>query len=327
MKKRFYFAALVAAMALASCTERNADIVESGEMVELMVNVPCLETKVSGNPQDEGKVSDLQIFVFNKDSGILESYGHASTSSMKLSCVPGSKEIVALVNAPSLSDIATLSELQEKKSSLEDNASGRLVMSGQMTRNITPSDNAATVNVSRLAAKVTLINVNNQMSLEVNKQKEFVVTAVYMINAVGDRAYLSSSTPGSTYEVWYNKMMYETGCPDFLYDAPKVTIPVGQAYSTQHHFYCYPNMTLSDANDGTWSARKTRLVVEATLGGETCYYPVTMSNLAQNTSYTISLTVTRPGSSSPDIPITTNEATISVNVKQWIDGVDYNETI
>lgn len=323
MKKRFYFAALVAAIALASCTERNADLVESDEMMELFVNVPCLETKVSGNPQDEGKVSDLQVFVFDKETGILESYGNASTSSMKLSCVPGNKEIVALVNAPSLSDIATLTELQEKKSLLTDNASGRLVMSGQMTRKLTPSDNAATVNVSRLAAKVTLMNVKNQMSLEVNKQKEFVVTAIYMINAVGDRTYLSSSTP----EVWYNKMMYETGCPDFLYDAPKVTIPLGQAYSTQHHFYCYPNLTMSDANEGTWSARKTRLVVEATLGGETCYYPVTMSDLAPNTSYSIALTVTRPGSLSPDIPITTNEATISVNVMQWIDGVDYNETI
>lgn len=323
MKKRFYFAALVAAIALASCTEKNAGLVEPGEMMELFVNVPCLETKVSGSPQDEGRVSDLQVFVFDKETGILESYGNASTSSMKLSCVPGNKEIVALVNAPSMSGIATLSELQAKKSSLKDNASGRLVMSGQMTRMLTPSDNAATVNVSRLAAKVTLINIKNQMSLEVNKQKEFVVTAVYMINAVGDRAYLSSSTP----DVWYNKMKYEAGCPDFLYDAPKVKLGAGQIYSNQHHFYCYPNMTSSDVNEGTWSARKTRLVVEATLGGETCYYPVTMSDLAQNTAYTVALTVTRPGSSSPDIPITTNEATVSVNVKDWIDGVDYDETI
>lgn len=323
MKKRFYFAAFVAAMALVSCTERNADPVVSDGMVELQVNVPCLETKVSGTPQNEDKISDLQVFVFDKESGILEAYGNGSTATLKITCVPGNKEIVALVNAPSLAGIASLSELQGKKSALGDNASGKLVMSGQMTRQLTPSDNAVTVNVSRLAAKVTLLNIKNQMSLEVNKDKEFVVTAVYMINAAGDRAYLSSSTP----EVWYNKMKYEAGCPNFLYDAPKATLGVGQVYSTQHHFYCYPNMTTTDANDGTWSARKTRLVVEATLGGETCYYPVTMSNLAQNTSYTVALTVTRPGSSSPDIPISTNEATFSVNVKNWTDGVDYNETI
>ena len=40
MKKRFYFAALVAAVALASCTEKNAGLVEPGEMMELFVNVP-----------------------------------------------------------------------------------------------------------------------------------------------------------------------------------------------------------------------------------------------------------------------------------------------
>lgn len=322
MKKRFYFAAL-AAMALASCAESNADLMVADEMVELQVSVPGMETKVSGNPQNEDKVYDLQVFVFDKQTGILEAYGHGSTPTLKITCVPGSKEVVALVNAPSLADIASLSELQGKKSALEDNLSGGLVMSGQVTRQLTPSDNALTVNVSRLAAKITLLNVKNQMSLEVNRDKEFIVKAVYLINAVGDRAYLSSSTPA----VWYNKMKYEDGSPEFLYDAPQSTIAVGQTYSTQHHFYCYPNLTIADANEGEWSARKTRLVVEATLGGETCYYPVTMTDLAHNTAYTVALTVTRPGSSSPDIPITTNEGTFSVNVKDWTDGSDYNETI
>ena len=322
MKKRFCFAA-IAAMALASCAEKNADLMVADEMVELQVNIPCLETKVAGTPQNEDKISSLQVFVFDKQSGTLEAYGNENASSLKLTCLPGNKEVVALVNAPSLAGIASLSELQGKKSSLADNASGKLVMSGQVTKQLTASDNSVTVNVSRLAAKVTLLNVKNQMSLEVNQKKAFVVTAVYLVNAVGDRAYLSPSTPGT----WYNKMKYETGCPAFLYDAPKSTVADGQTYSTPHHFYCYPNATDTDANGGTWSARKTRLVVEATLGGETCYYPVTLADVAQNTEYTVSLTVTRPGSSSPDLPVSTNEATFTVNVQDWKDGSDYNEVI
>ena len=323
MRKCIYLAAL-AAMTLVSCNEKTIDLPQSADgMAELEVSVPVAKTKVSGTPSGEDKVSNLQIFVFDKQSGALEAYGSADASTLKLTCLPGNKDIVALVNAPSQSGIATLSELQSKTSKLSENSTGKLVMSGQLTKELAASSNSVTINVSRLAAKVTLLSVKNQMTLEANRNKAFVVTAVYLINVAGDRTYLTSSAPGS----WYNKMKYETGSPSFLYDSPKATLAYGKTYSTQHYFYCYPNPTSTDANGGTWSARKTRLVVEATLGGETCYYPVTLADVAQNTEYTVSLTVTRPGSSSPDIPVSTNEATFTVTVQDWKDGSDYVETI
>ena len=61
MKKRFCFAA-IAAMALASCAEKNADLMVADEMVELQVNVPCQETKVAGTPQNEDKISSLLAY-------------------------------------------------------------------------------------------------------------------------------------------------------------------------------------------------------------------------------------------------------------------------
>lgn len=98
-------------------------------------------------------------------------------------------------------------------------------------------------------------------------------------------------------------------------------------YSVKHHFYGYPNPVATDANAGSWTPRKTRLVVEATLGGEVCYYPVTLDKMQRNTEYIINLTVTRLGSPDPDTPVTTGEASFTVEVKDWVDGGTINETI
>lgn len=326
MKTKLFFAAF-AAVALASCNDAQVEAPVVEEMLEIEVNVPVAQTRLTGTPSAEDAVSDLQVFVFDHETGGLEAYGSkTNATSLKLTCLPGDKDIVALVNAPSCASVSNLSGLQSLTSSLADNAAGKLVMSGQVRKTLSSTVKSAEIDVSRIAAKVTLLSVKNDMALKVNQDKDFVVTGVYLINVAGDRKYLSDSDPAL--DKWYHKMKYESANTlPFLYDAPETSVKYGTTYSSQHHFYCYPNHTETDANEGTWTARKTRLVVEATLGGETCYYPVTLTDIDQNTAYTVTLTVTRPGSPSPDIPVSTEEATFTVKVKDWTDGADYTETI
>lgn len=327
MKKRFYLAAF-AAMALVSCNEKNADLPQvpvENETVVLEVNVPAVMTRVKGSATGEDNVADLQVFVFN-DSGVLEAYGHAASKSLNLTCVPGAKRVVALVNAPSLSGTATLDDLQEAKSSLADNAAGRLVMASKVISETLAADkdNSMTIEVERLAAKVVLASVKNAMALEADQKKDFTIKAVYLTNVAGDRLYLSDSTPSK----WYDMMMYESeNTLAFLHDEPATKLAYNATYSTGHYFYGYPNPATTDANAGSWTPRKTRLVVEATLGGEVCYYPVTLDNMQRNTEYIINLTVTRLGSPDPDTPVTTGVASFTVKVKDWVDGGTINETI
>ena len=323
MKRKLYFAAFAAA-ALTACNEQVIELSdESVGKVELGVTLPAAMTKVSG-ASSENDVNDLQIFVFD-DSGSLEAYGHTASTSLTLNCFPGSKTVVALVNAPALSDVTSYSELTATASALSDNAVSSLVMEGEVPVDLKAST-SVTVPVERIVAKVTLTKIVNALELDYHRKMTFAVTSVYLINVAGDRKYLSDSDPAL--DKWYHKMKYESANTlPFLYDAPKTSVKYGTTYSSQHHFYCYPNHTETDANEGTWTARKTRLVVEATLGGETCYYPVTLTDIDQNTAYTVTLTVTRPGSPSPDIPVSTEEATFTVKVRDWTDGADYTETI
>lgn len=321
MKKRIFNVALAVSV-LAACDVMETHNESCGEeMIELGVSLPAEMTKVTGE-SGEDAVADLQVFVFD-GSGNLEAYGHAAASSLTLSCYPGSKKAVALVNAPGYRDITSYSGLVAKLSLLTDNAVGRLVMEGETDVRLTTSS-SVTVPVTRIAAKITLKSVVNAMELEFHRQQTFALTSVYLINVAGDRKYLSDSAP----EKWYNKMKYESGSPSFLWQSLNgKVLDYDAAHSDGNYFYCYPNHTEEDFNEGSWKPRHTRLVVEATLGGTTCYYPVTLPEVDQNTAYEISLTVTRPGSDSPDDPVDTHSAEFKINVVDWIDGGDINETI
>jgi hypothetical protein len=93
-------------------------------------------------------------------------------------------------------------------------------------------------------------------------------------------------------------------------------IAAGSSYTNEHYFYCYPNLTDT----------KTRLVVEAVVGGYTYYYPVTLDAVDANTSYDYNLTITRLGSDSPDVPVEEGTVTFTVTVKDWVQQ-NVNETI
>ena len=76
-----------------------------------------------------------------------------------------------------------------------------------------------------------------------------------------------------------------------------------------------------------WSARYTRLVVEATLGGEVMYYPVSLPEVLPNSAYEVTLRVTRRGSPDPDIPVTGVAAEFKVDVQDWIQRDRIEEVI
>lgn len=322
MKRKLYFAAIAAA-ALTACNEQLSVLSdENAGKVELGVTLPAGMTKVT-DVSNEDAVNDLQVFVFN-ESGNLEAYGRDQNSSLTLKCLPGSKNVVALVNAPLMSSIASYQELKGKKSALTDNKVGSLVMEGEKAIDLDVSSNV-TIPVKRIVAKVKLSKIVNALQLDYHKKMTFAITSVYLINVAGEKVYLGEPVP----EVWYNEMEYMSSAPEFLWqNLGGTVIASGQTYSTPHYFYCYPNHTANDVNGGTsWTPRYTRLVVEATLDGKTCYYPVSLEKVDQNTTYDISLTVNRPGSDSPDKPVDSQDAKFSIEVVEWADGGSIDETI
>lgn len=322
MKKKLIIAAFAAA-AFVACDDVLKESETAGEAsVQLEVSLPDeAMTRISGSSSEDA-VTGLQVFIFD-ETGSLEAYGTAGAATLSLDCFPGKKKVVALVNAPGLSGISSYTDLTGTRSLLSDNAAGSLVMEGEKEVTLT-SSTSVTVPVSRIASRISISSITNAFALEYHKNMTFSLVSVYMINVAGNRNYLTDSDPTT----WYNKMKNTSDLPAILYESlGNTTLKSASTYSKAHYFYCYPNHTTADYNDGTWQPRHTRLVVEAKLGTETYYYPVTLPEVDQNTAYDITLKITRPGSDSPDKPVETDAVEVTVQVVDWIDGADINEVI
>ena len=223
------------------------------------------------------------------------------------------KQIVALANAPLETGIGNIAELGAAVSDLADCAAGNIVMSGMIVRELTASS-TVTMEVERLAAKVGVSQISTAFELDQHKQMTFDIKAIYLINVAGEKAYLDQNEPSK----WYNLGRHEAGNTlGFLRDdVASGVVAAGSSYTKEHYFYCYPNLTDT----------KTRLVVEAMVGGYTYYYPVTLDAVDANTSYDYNLTITRLGSDSPDVPVEEGTVTFTVTVKDWVQQ-NVNETI
>ena len=353
MKKTFSILALAAAV-LCSC-DKNADCVpcqkaeENQEPATLSVSLGFDDPETRAvtaytTAQDyEKAVNSVQILVFDA-SGKINMYKDAGTtvSDIQLSTTAGQKTVWAVVNGPDLSAVANLSALQAKAVDLADNSLTKtegFVMAGSTSCTVSATGGTAAVTVSRLVSRVALQKVTNSLPSGYGALK---IDNVTLINVVGNQNLAGNASIAT----WYNKMGRKDGgaqadiidgstnkasCPSLTFAAPAATVNNGAAHTpaTPHLFYCYPNATSADANGwvSSFTARKTRLVVAATISGTKYYYPVTINTPERNKAYTVELTITGLGSTDPDQPVSKGAITASVTVQGWQTGATYEETI
>ena len=301
---------MMAALAICGCASMEQQLApESEEMVELSFRIPSQQmTKVSGDVADD-EVKDLQVFVFGQD-GQLHAYGHAESDQLTLTCSTGAKTIAAIVNAPSLSTVADENTLRGRVSLFSDNSLGRFVMAGIEPKNIDQTGEVI-IPVSRLVSKVVLTSVTNDFEFLQHREMNFAIKSVFLTNAAKDKPYYKTSNPTA----WYNKgvsdmqviaqsgnMLYETFQP--------VSITYKKTHQSGKYLYCYPNPKPEELGN-------TYLVVEAILEGNLCYYPVKLPEMESNKCYNVALTIRRPGSATPDVPVDTESAVFKVDIQSW----------
>ena len=326
MKTDLFFRLFAFGIAMAvpsACNEKVESYTDvEDDRIKLKVVVPVKETKLTG-ASDEARINNYQVYVFD-DGGVLESYTNQASSEIVLDCTAGAKTVAVLTNAPSMNDVTTLSVLASKVSLLSDNSGGSFVMAGQQAVTVS-ADKEVTVTVSRLVAKVKLSSLQVEFEAPQYRALPFKVAAVYLINVPAETKYFSGISPS----VWYNKQKYvSTDANALIYDDMKNTaVGASSPYSSVNTFYCYPNPSTQDSFSTTWSARHTRLVVEAYLGTAKYYYPVTLPALEKNRIYDVKLTITMPGTSTPDEEVDKYAADFSITVKSWDTGASVVEEI
>lgn len=315
MKKEFIYAA-VAVLALSGCSKNDVEpvVVTDSELLSFTVGVDPVQTK-SMLEYDEGKVEDVQVFVFNHQ-GYLEAYYHGQSLTAEFKCTEGEKRVYAMVNADDHSTVSLVTEISDMVSNIyNDNDVSRFLMTGQTTMTVSKSNsvNKCSVEVSRLVSKVTLGTVTLDFQAEHYAQKRFTIDAVYLLNIPQNTNCFLEPSPGVT--SYYNlTRLVSPGSESALFcDVLSSSAVVTEAtpYKAVHNFYTYPNL-------GT---TYTKLVVESTIDGKRCYYPVEIPSIGRNKVYTVNLLIRRPGSSQPNEPVSTYDANSGITVAEWGESI------
>ena len=292
----------------------------------------------------ETAINDVQGLVFDS-SGALNAYVDADTktSGINIKTTTGSKTIYAVVNGPDLSSVTTIPELNAKTIDLGDNSitsTAGFVMAGSTSCNVSTSSQNVNVTVRRFVSRVALQKVNNALPASYGAM---TINNVTLINVVGNQNLAGAATAST----WYNKMGRKDGSTTsshiidgstYLASHPTLTFKsvessvangVSHTPSTPYLFYTFPNSTITDVCGwvSPFTARKTRLVVAATISGKKYYYPVVIDTPTRNYAYTVELTITGLGSTDPDKPVSKGAINASVTVEGWATGSIYDETI
>lgn len=354
MKKTFLIMAAVAAMAC-SC-DKDGDCVPC-QKEEQQEQKAALHVylNMEGDPQTratnyvtaqpyETTVNDVQIFVFDS-KGALATYLDADTktSDITINTIYGEKTVYTVVNGPDLSSITTQEALEHTAVDLGANsttASKGFVMVGSSTCNVSGSTATVSIEVKRLVARVALQKITNALPASYGS---LTVNNVMLINVAGNQNLECTASISK----WYNSMGRKDGAtsssqiidgttnlashPTLTFKKVDATVSNGAEHkpAIPYLFYTYQNNSTSEGNGWTnyFSARKTRLVVNATIGGTKYYYPVSINNPQRNTAHTVELTITGLGSTDPDILVEKGAITATVTVDPWQNGEIYNATI
>lgn len=331
MKRKIFVAASVLA-AVISC-ERNEGpqpVNADAEKAMLEVRMVADATKVSGEGgAEENAVSDYQVLVYDMTSRSLEAYEKPGPEAVdvRFQCRVGIKEVVVLANAPDMSDMISYDDFLKEKSFLSDNSVGQLVMEGHAPMDLTASGASVTVDLRRMVSKVILDGITVDFEHDGYDDLDFVLKKIYLTNVAGDMTYSAETADPA---IWYNKIV-QTSSDDvdglILETLSDVSLKGATDYTSSHHFYCYPNPYKNDDFSSMWSPRPTRLVVEAELGGETFYYPVSLPVLERNNRYHVSLHIVRPGARTPEQDMDRQAASFTINIVGWQGSSSVTETI
>lgn len=342
MKNIITLAACAATLAFVGCNGKLSVDIPAGQLLDKPTSLTVsldgafsCETKTTGQTDaNETAIKSCQVFVFRADNGKLDASSYAGSltasgsTSLTLDCTSGSRNVYAIVNAAkdytaTVKDEASLKALN---TDLKDNSANALFMSGSTSATLAEGACKVSVSVRRAAASIILNKISVDMDAAVYKGAGlFKVSRIYLVNVCGRTNFALSAKPSAVaLDYWYAQLKEEADATKkkLISDdlSTPVTIENGASSSKKYTYYAYPN-DCAHSTSKTFSQRATLLVVEAKLDGETYYYPLKFDSLESNKRYIISnLTIHRPGSKSPYVPVLFSTASANISVAAWGEG-------
>ena len=299
---------IVSVLLLAGCDRAAAP---GPAPVEVVFSVLGEGTRLTG-AEGEAAVSSWALLLY-RDGRLTEAGTSASGSDIRKTLPAGDYAAFAVVNPPASFSPAGFPDpgaLSRAESALGDNAPGRLVMAGSRTVTVPVPDGATQrIGVDRLVCKAGIRKISVRFDNPELAARPFRLKGIYLTNCYGTSRYGKDWTTEdirSDGSSWHNRMGFhsESGLDGILAETGlDIPVTADQPHTQEHVFYFYPNPLPEalDSRSGTWTRRRTRLVLEAQIGERTYYYPVTLPPSQRNRTYLIEEAVIRKlGSRDPE---------------------------
>lgn len=295
----FCLAAALVAGLFCSCERKDFVTGEATTVSVNVVSIPSVtESKAVGVADGaalENGVNNIQVLMFDK-GGVVDGYAQKdSDGTVSVRTHIGWHEVWVVTNFPSsLEGVDTKAGFEAAVASLSDISLGNIVHVGTTSGEVIRGWEE-TVELEHFLTRVVLEKITNKMVPETLQNEELRILDVYLTNVPGTINFARTQAPS----VWYNKKGLQNEVNAFLHDAvPEAlqVVPLNGSYTVRHSFYMLPNIQGDDDRSDTWSPRHTRLVVKASVGGQVCYYPITLPTTASNESYNVKeLVISRLG--------------------------------
>ena len=287
-----------------ACTEQPVP-----RRLQLTLHRAAPDTKGADGLQAlESQVTHCLLYVFSRSGHLVNCYQSAD-GRFDFFLTDETYDFVAVANKASLPLFGIAkADLYQTETTLAENGEDGFVMVGRLDNHLIESDEKITVEMQRLAAKVSYV-IHTAFTGPL-AAAPFQVDEVYLTNVAGrNNLALTDSLPAPN-ALWYNRM----DCEDSD-GAPLALLQGGPC------FYAYPNAS-PDSHDKTqWGSRCTRFVVKATLAGRVTYYPVTLASVRANHHYHIDLTIASFGVDHPeDLPQDYSGFESRLTVVPWVSG-------
>lgn len=297
-----------------------------------------LEIKSSyGSPGE--KADTIDIFIFNDDRlQRLDSYQRTTIrqgEQVSAASRAGKKIIAVIANSHvdrySWSGINSFQALCEWKADLKKESKEYILMSGHAPVQA-GKGGSCDILLEPLVSEIRIESIRCDFSGKPYDGAVLENPKAYLINVSSEaRAFQKD---GFIPESILNSGALDTDvlgdflCPEIIFE--EIEGPVGtQVIRPGISLLCYPNESTEEGLGTPF----TRLVIEGSINGNICYYPVSVNNIyrhgkntgtgiSRNCRYVFDITIKSTGSSDPDIPVTPADIDITCEILPWEERPD-----
>lgn len=297
------------------------------------------QTKAFGADHIDGSydkiISTLDVFVFDKSTGALDGFKSfkgdelTSLSDLEIKSKVGLKNIYAVANVASSlwQGVTSETKFLEVQSNLKDEDYKRFIMSGYAESNISNSTTVS-IEISRLVCRIVVKDIKVDFSSTPYSGMKLENVKVYLTNVNGNIKVAGGQLPNQILKL--NALGYKSEDCSNSKIIDLLCNQLGDISSSgitqPYYFYTYENLL----SDETPNDKYTRLVVQGDLDGKTYYYPININRenygwsdnidhkgIKRNSSYTYSITITRPGSLTPEDMVDFAALSLNLIVDDW----------